>query len=162
MPLVGVVWKVNGRPSTSTPHGANTIGGNELKIGRINYLGGLTMRVKFHLSPPFSGSRSKSVYWLHKRKWSPWITVSKTVNCFRIGWTIIEKLRCELDLKWTHLCVLLSTRSSWWRHFRWKCKDYWRLCCIKFLKLLALVASEKIKISHLRNAPLSGSKSKNI
>ena len=48
-------------------------------------------------------------------------SVSKTVNVFRIGWTVIES-RPERDPKWTRLCDLLPTWSSWWRHFRWKCK----------------------------------------
>ena len=50
--VVGVVRKVNGRPSTSTPRGAKISGGIELKIGRINYLEGLTKRVKFQISNP--------------------------------------------------------------------------------------------------------------
>ena len=53
MLLAGVVWKVNGRPPTSTPQGANTIGGIELKIGRINYLGGSDEMSKVsNLQPP--------------------------------------------------------------------------------------------------------------
>ena len=44
--VVGVVWKVNWRPPTSTPRGAKTSGGIELKIGRINYLGGSHGAVK--------------------------------------------------------------------------------------------------------------------
>ena len=40
--VVGVVWKVNGRPQTSTPVEPKLVGGIELKIGGINYLGGLT------------------------------------------------------------------------------------------------------------------------
>ena len=34
----------------------------------------------------------------------------KTVNLFRIGWTVIEKSRPEYDPKWTRLCDLLPTR----------------------------------------------------
>ena len=54
--VVGVVWKVNGRPPTSTPCGAKTSGGIELKIGRINYLGGLTKGGKVSNLQP-SGDR---------------------------------------------------------------------------------------------------------
>ena len=40
-------------PQLWPPSGANTIGGIELKIGgRINYLEGLTKRVKFHICKP--------------------------------------------------------------------------------------------------------------
>ena len=59
---------------------------------------------------------------LQKRKWSPWITVSKPVNFFRICWTIIEKSWPKHDPKWTYLCNLMPTESSQWRHFRWKVK----------------------------------------
>ena len=52
--VVGVVWKVNRWPSTSTPRGAQTSmgGGIELKIGGINYLGGLTKGAKFQICNP--------------------------------------------------------------------------------------------------------------
>ena len=50
--VVGVFWKVTGRPPTSTPRGANTSGGIELEIGRINYLGGLTKGGKFQICNP--------------------------------------------------------------------------------------------------------------
>ena len=40
---------------------------------------------------PFSRWRSTKISnRLHKIKWSPWITVSKTVNLFRIDWTVVE------------------------------------------------------------------------
>ena len=41
-----------GDPPTSTPLGAKTSGGIELKIGRINYLGGLTKAAKFQIYNP--------------------------------------------------------------------------------------------------------------
>ena len=47
--LLGVVWKVSGRPPISTTRGAKTGGGIELKIARINYLGGLTKEAKFQI-----------------------------------------------------------------------------------------------------------------
>ena len=50
---------------------------------------------------------------LYKIKWSHWTTVSKTVNFFRIGCTIIKKLRPELDPKWTRLCEF--------KHIFWHC-----------------------------------------
>ena len=34
---------------------------------------------------------------LRKRKWSPGITISKSVNIFRIGWAVIEKSLPEHD-----------------------------------------------------------------
>ena len=34
--LVGVVWKVNGTPPTSTPQGVKTVGEIKLKISNIN------------------------------------------------------------------------------------------------------------------------------
>ena len=89
-------------------------------------------RRQVHLSPHFGGQGAKMSKRLHKKKRSPWITVSKTANVFRIGWNIIEKSRSELDPKWTRLRDLVPTRSSWWRHFRWKCKYYWELCWVKF------------------------------
>ena len=50
--VVGVVWKVNVRPLTSTPRGAKTSRGIELQIGRINYIGGLTNSAKFQICKP--------------------------------------------------------------------------------------------------------------
>ena len=60
----------------------------------------------------------------HNKRWSPWITLSKTVNLFEIGWTVIEKSRPEHDPKWTRLCDLLPTGSRLWHHFQSKCKHY--------------------------------------
>ena len=68
----------------------------------------------------------------HKKKWSPGIAVSKTANLFRIGWTVIEKSRPERDQNFTRLCDLLLIGSSLWRHFRYRCKDYRVLPCVKF------------------------------
>ena len=71
------------------------------------------------------------------------LTVSKIVNFFRIGWTVIEKSRPKHDPKWTRLCDFLATGSSWWRHFRWYCKDYRMLYWVKFWGWwLALVVSD--------------------
>ena len=53
-------------------------------------------------APSFGGQGAKMSKILYKRKCTTWITVSKTVNLFRIGWTIIEKSRPEHDKKWTH------------------------------------------------------------
>ena len=50
--VLGVVWKVNVRPPNFDPRGAKTSGGIELKIGRINYLGGLTKGAKFQICNP--------------------------------------------------------------------------------------------------------------
>ena len=48
--VVRVVLKVNGIPPTSTPPMELTLlEGIELKIGRTNYLGGLTKWVKFYI-----------------------------------------------------------------------------------------------------------------
>ena len=80
-----------------------------------------------------------------------WIAVSKTVYLLRIGWTVIYKLPPKHDPKWTRSWDFLPTGSSWWRHFLWKCEGYRGLGCVKFLKLLAPIVTEKIKISHLRN-----------
>ena len=52
------------------------------------------------LEPHFRGEGPKISSKLQKRKWNPWITVSKTVNFLRIGWTIIEKSPPEQDQKW--------------------------------------------------------------
>ena len=49
--VVGVVWKVNGRPPTSIPVEPKLVE-IELKIGRINYLGGLTKGAKFQICNP--------------------------------------------------------------------------------------------------------------
>ena len=66
----------------------------------------------------FRGQGAKMSNRLHERKWSAWITVSRAVNSFRIGWTLIEKRWSELDPKWTRLCDLVPTRSNWWHwHF---------------------------------------------
>ena len=86
----------------------------------INHLrNALRRRRQAQLSPHFRSQGAKMSTWLQKSKWSPWITVSKT---FRIGWAIVEKSRPELDPKWTPLCDLLPTGSSWWRNFRWNVK----------------------------------------
>ena len=50
-----VVWKVNGRSLTSTPCEANTIGGIDLKIGRINYLWGSDEAGEVSNFQPFRG-----------------------------------------------------------------------------------------------------------
>ena len=47
--LVGVVSKVSARPPTSTSVEPTLSGDRSLKIGRINYLSGLTKRVKFQI-----------------------------------------------------------------------------------------------------------------
>ena len=74
-------------------------------------------------APIFRGQGAKMANrLLHKRKLSYWITISKTVNSFRIDWSVIEKSRREHDPKWTCLCDLLLNGSSHWRHFRGKCK----------------------------------------
>ena len=45
--LVGVVWKFNGRPNFDPPPVEPTLFGViELKLGRINYHGGQTKRIK--------------------------------------------------------------------------------------------------------------------
>ena len=63
--------------------------------------------------------------------WRHWLL--RVGSYFGIGWTTIEKSRPELDPKWIRLCNLLPTGSSWWwRHLRWKCKDYRGLWCVKF------------------------------
>ena len=79
------------------------------------------------LEPNFRGQGAQLSNSLHKRKWSSWTAVSKRVNVFRIGWAVTEKLQPEHDPKWTCLCNLRPIGSSWWRHFRWKCKDYYVL-----------------------------------
>ena len=54
--VVGVVWKVNGRPPTSTPVEPKLVGGGAivLKIGMINYhvAGGLAKGTKFQIYKP--------------------------------------------------------------------------------------------------------------
>ena len=42
----------------------------------------------------------------YERKWSTWITLSKTVSLFEIGWTFIEKSRPEHNPNWTRSCDL--------------------------------------------------------
>ena len=104
-----------------------------------------------HLSPLY-GANERKCYRLYKGKWSPWISVSTTANFFGIGWTIFEKSQPELDPKWICLCDLLPTGSNWWRHLRLQCKRLLSAMLHEIPKLLALVVSEKIKFSHLRNA----------
>ena len=53
--VVGVVSKVNWKQPTSTPRGANTIEESDVKIGGINYLDGLTKRVKVQICNPSEG-----------------------------------------------------------------------------------------------------------
>ena len=90
-------------------------------------LQGPSAGVAVHLSPHFRSQGTKMSNMLHKMKWSPSITVCKIVNLSRIGWTVIEKSRPEHDPKWTRLCDLQPTGSSWWRHFQSTGKDYWGL-----------------------------------
>ena len=87
---------------------------------------------------------------LQRRKWWTGITVFKTVNCFTIGWTIVEKSWPEHDPKLTRLCDLLQTGSSWWCHFRWKCKQYRGLWLVKFWTCLHLQFSRKSVIYVMR------------
>ena len=97
----------------------NALGGklNNSTRKPINWWGQCETRRHSSHSATTSGVR------LQKRKWSPWIAVFKTVNVFRIGWTMIEKALPEHDPKLTHLYDLLPTGTSLWRHFRSKCKD---------------------------------------
>ena len=50
------------------------------------------------LGPHFLGEGAKMSNRLQNSKWSPWITVSKTVNFFTIGWNIIDKSNREPNL----------------------------------------------------------------
>ena len=72
------------------------------------------------LEPHFRAQSANMSNMLQEEQWSHWIAVSKTVNVFRISWTVIEKSWPEHDPRWARLCNLLPTRSSWWRHFRYK------------------------------------------
>ena len=94
----------------------------------------------------FRGQLAKMSNRTHKRKRSPWITVSNTVNFLRICWTIIEKLPPEHGPKWTRLCDLLPTGSSWRCHFRWKCRDYRGRCCVKIFEVNSVINFRDIKI----------------
>ena len=58
------------------------------------------------LEPHFRGQGAKMSNRLHKRKWSPWITLSKTLNPFRIRWTVIDKWRPENDPNFSRLCAI--------------------------------------------------------
>ena len=49
MLVVGVVWKINGRPQFRPPVEPKLVGGIELKNATINYLGGLTKGAKFQI-----------------------------------------------------------------------------------------------------------------
>ena len=89
------------------------------------------MRRRQHLSH-ISGSRSKNDKWFTKQEIRTWISLSKTLNLFKIVWTVIKKSRPEQDPKWTRLCVLLHTGSRLWRHFWSKYKEYRGLYCGKF------------------------------
>ena len=51
------------------------------------------------LEPQFFGIKERVSNRLQRRKWSPWNAASKTANLSRIGWTIIETQRPELDPK---------------------------------------------------------------
>ena len=57
------------------------------------------------LESPFWGWTWKMSNSFYKRKWSPWTTVSKTVNVSRIGWTVIEKSRPEHAPN-LHVCTI--------------------------------------------------------
>ena len=89
-------------------------------------------RQKAHLSSIFWVKEQKISNGLYKKKQSPGIAVSKTVNIFRIDWTIIEKSWPEHDPKFIRLSNLLPTRSSLWRLFLWKCKTIEGYLAINF------------------------------
>ena len=50
--VVGVVLESKWETPNFDPRGARTSGGIELKIGSINYLGGLTKGAKFQICKP--------------------------------------------------------------------------------------------------------------
>ena len=85
----------------------------------------------------FSGLRGKNFL----MKWSTWISISKTVNLFEIGWAAIDKSQPKYDGKsarfFNGLCL---TRSCWRCIFRSKCRDCLALWWI--LNWLPQVVSE--------------------
>ena len=91
-----------------------------------------TRRLVHTIEAHFRGQGAEMSNELQPREWSTWIVISKTVNRFKIDWTVIEKSRPERDSKWTHLCDLLPTGSRWWCHFPLKCNYCRGLHCGKF------------------------------
>ena len=57
----------------------------EIKKQESPPIGGAVRNATHVTHPTFSGSRVKMSNRLQKNKWSPWITVSKTVTFFRTG-----------------------------------------------------------------------------
>ena len=86
------------------------------------------------LEPHFRGQHGQRIKnWnaLDNRKWSSWNTLSRPVNLFEICWIVVETLRREHGPKWTRLCDLLLTWSSWWLHFQSECKSCRMLLVVK-------------------------------
>ena len=77
------------------------------------------------LSSPVFGAKKQKCLTAHTTEnWRNSIALYETVKLFDIGWIVIEKSRPEHDPKWTRLCDLLPTESSWRRHLQSKCKDH--------------------------------------
>ena len=51
----------------------------------------------------FRGQGAKLSNGLQNRKWSTWITLSKTLNLSEIGWTVVTKSRPKHDQNWIRL-----------------------------------------------------------